>query len=652
MSATTKTFLASMPLYLDEQDVVRYRNNLLLAFGLNDNQILINTCNDINSNVYREILIEKEAYARFLKSLVSPGKTLTKFDQEAIDKNIAEKLSHFNDLIFLEKNRVINWQDMLLMFAHFFHLKEIEANELLIKLLVTKEKEAKQFMVSQDLSPPDSNITTSVALLEKSDPYFEAQARYQETIKHIQIKEKETQDRINHLITVQQPLRQQIELQQNVVNNMQQQVDHSRALLNGMEQSLVSHLAERNQIEEKLNAKKSIKQQFKDKLAHMKEKHHWKRQQREAALKEYQEEIDSQLDESDRMKADLEALEAIFRDDSLEEEIRNNALAEYSELESDIFMKHLAVLYADDKLDDVQVKIRKMSHKEEELTQHITTLKLEIKQLKATLEGITTAIDKLNQDKLALSQQLNKQLQQTNIEVEKLNFLQEQNELIEQQKELLFDNLNEYTALKSLHENELFLSNQLLTLSEKRTKLMAHKQDTEQSLTKISNDISSMKNALVQKQKRLEKLQLKRAHSPNNNKIEKDIRKLESECTNMNKVLTAKRTEHQSLNNALERSNKDLMMIETSEKQSLHTLEKTQEHIKQANVRIDAQHRKANQLTAQLPCLQTPLTKLAPPIKTPSYRPSYDSKPNKADKNSASKSTKHAEERKKPHNRR
>lgn len=622
MPEISAPFLSSQPLYLPEGDVIRYRNELASLFGLNENQILINISNDNTGNIYRQILIDKEAYARYMKHLVTPTEVLTKQEQEQVDSEQAQEQDLLNLINVIQSSEMSFLNEMLMMFAQFFYLQELAQNELIIKYNEAKAKEEEQAKLQQEqerMTPiiMDEYFTPKH---EETDPYFELQQDFLAKIKIIDGKINDTKAKLKQIQARKQTVSTQINAQRQKVAQINQQIQTSESALKSLDDQLQAQIQERERLMALIQEKKGLKKQKKEELARTKEKNKDKREQSEQQIQVLQAEFDKHIDAADALVDEMEQLEAVFRSDEGSKEDRQAAVSRYYELETEQFIERMYGFAADEDKQDAEVEIKKLDQEEEIIHDHIELLRKELKGLKRDLRLTEDEIKRLNEEKAKLTQEYEQLLQDRDVEQSKLIELESKFKALENQEGLLYENMNNLVELKSLHEKELFISQTLMAISEKQTKLQQKKKGCNDEVQKAQKAIDGITIAYMNKVERIEaaqKLIAEKGYEPGSPAYKKQI-KIIDKLTRDKEALQKRRDEQYNKKATAQEKLAPIQAKLDKNKQSeataLVALKDTQEQIQKLNHVIEARAKEIERFYVEP-------TRLGPP--DAGFRPQY-----------------------------
>ncbi len=571
--STSFDFLASQRFYLPEINLVQYRNILATLFGLNDQQISINTANDNLGNIYRQIILEREAYARYLKQLVVPTRSLTQVDEAQLNQEYFERIKIFNEnLSFVSAQEVLE-ADMLLMFAHFFRLQEIRKDALIQKSADAELKEQQYTNQAKYLiEAPSSDTTAEEALATLERNFIKEITNINREIEQTKIKLQEISIRKNQL-------EKAIQTQTRKVNELTDQIQSHEHKIADIQSQTDLAIQRHMRIARMIDEKKGSKRREEAKLNAVKEK----KMQAQTKITKLNEEIQSHEDLAESKAQEMALLSKKLHDPTLSETEKQQLNTAYSEAETENFIHSMYAFstYQDnDELEDIS---KQLSKEESVIQEHIHLLKKEIKDLKKQLFETETVIKELNAKKTLLAEEHKKLLAAHQTEDSKLKEMVAEFKNLQQQEELHYNNMENLNKLKTCHETELFLSSTLIAIDEKKPALLnalsTSKQAHEKSLRALESieiAIAKHTQTIAQKQKSLSE---EKPDSKRYRKLQLEITKATHALTNLQTKLQQQQTKEDALKNKVDEAQQEVVQANKTHQDILRNLENIKSEI-------------------------------------------------------------------------
>lgn len=595
MAASSKSsgFLASQRFYLPEINLVQYRNTLATLFGLNEQQIAINTANDNLGNVYRQIIIEKEAYARYLKQLVAPAKPLTQIDIALSDKKHFDDLRIMNENISFISEQALLQEEMLLMFAHFFHLQEIKKDILILELLEAARKE--QQLINQP------NLMTESALpdITAAEQIADLEVDFLKKINEINIEIEETKIKLQEISRSKAQLAKAIQIQTRRVNQLVDQIQISEQRIIEIQTQTDRAIQRHMRIHRMIEEKKESQRREEVKLQVVKER----KIQAQEKLLEFQKDIQSHADIVEEKTNELEMLSEQLRNPELSAKEREQLNIAYYEAETENFIHSMYAVATYQDNDEIEEVVKKLAKEESVVEEHIHLLKREIKDLKKQLFETETLIKDLNAKKTLLVEEHKKLLATHSKEEGRLKELETEFKKLEQQEALHYTNLDNFNKLKTCHEAELFLSSTLIAIAEKKPTLLnvlsTNKKAHDRSLQAIESmemAIAKHTQTISQKQKLLNEAQ---PGSKMHRKLQLDIDKATKSLVNMRDKLQTQQTKEMALRDAVKIAQEEVDQANITHENIMHRLENIKLEINDLRINVQRNKEQAQQMESQ-----------------------------------------------------
>ncbi|MCS5709638.1 hypothetical protein CC99x_012100 [Candidatus Berkiella cookevillensis] len=597
--STSFDFLASQRFYLPEINLVQYRNILATLFGLNDQQISINTANDNLGNIYRQIILEREAYARYLKQLVVPTRSLTQIDEAQLNQKYFERIKIFNEnLSFVSAQEVLE-ADMLLMFAHFFRLQEIRKDALIQKSADAELKEQQYTNQAKYLiEAPGSDTTAEEALAALERNFIKEITNINREIEQTKIKLQEISIRKNQL-------EKAIQTQTRKANELTDQIQSHEHKIADVQSKTDLAIQRHMRIVRMIDEKKESKRQEEAKLNAVKDK----KIQAQAKITKLNEEIQSHEALAESKAQEMSLLSKKLHDPTLSEAEKQQLNTAYHEAETENFIHSMYAFstYQDnDELEDIS---KQLSKEESVLEEHIHLLKREIKDLKKQLFETETVIKELNAKKTLLVEEHKKLLSTHQTEESKLKEIISKYKNLQQQEELHYNNMENLNKLKTYHETELVLSSTLIAIAEKKPILINVLNTSKQAHEKSLDAIESMEMAIAKHTQTIaQKQQLLSEEKPGSKrykKLQSEIAKATHSLANMRTKLQQQQAKETALKNKVDEAQQEVDQANKTHQDIMHSLENIKAEIHNLRQSVQSNKEQAQHL-AQKKSAHTP----------------------------------------------
>ena len=591
-------FLASQPFFLPEIDVIRFRNNLINLFGLNINQVAINTANDVTGNIYRQILLDREAYARYLKHLVSPNERLTVYERIAAEQDNAQtELKQYNLAQNTKRLNLEVLHEMLLMFAEYFRLQEMIQNEMLLKARdsLAKEADYERFRQANTQSQ-----TTHVSDSRQSNNLNDLHKDYLNTIKHIDALMQVTELRLDEIKIQKISLSQQIKAYENKIEVIQSQLQQNHLALKDVDKQLVVAEQRCNHLIQAIESHKTFKKEEKQKLKRVRDK----KEHANIQIQQIDAEMYDHEEKAELLSAEIELLRDKFNDTKLSDEEREQLTKEYYSLQTDQFIESMYGYVAGSDQEDLEIELKKLSKEEQVLEDHINVIKNEIKQFKIELNSTEEYIKLLNERKTHLAAEQTKLLSDEKHNQAKLTVLISEFKTLEREETLLYQNMDDLNTLKILHEKELFLTQTLMTINEKKPKLLEvldkkqHLYDkSDKAVNSLSQAVEQSKSSLNKKEEQLKTLQPgSKAHT----KLSKETTKLKAHNLKLTHKLDTQIMHREDAAKALTDIRNEVDKTHELQNNILHSLKQHQAEIHTLNNNIEQRKQQVDHINQQV----------------------------------------------------
>lgn len=569
---------------------MQYRNILATLFGLNDQQISINTANDNLGNIYRQIILEREAYARYLKQLVVPTRSLTQVDEAQLNQEYFERIKIFNEnLSFVTAQEVLE-ADMLLMFAHFFRLQEIRKDALIQKSADAELKEQQYTNQAKYLiEAPGSDTTAEEALATLDRNFIKEIININREIDQTKIKLQEISIRKNQL-------EKAIQTQTRKANELTDQIQNHEHKIADVQSQTDLAIQRHMRIVRMIDEKKESKRQEEAKLNAVKEK----KIQAQAKITKLNEEIQSHEALAESKAQEMSLLSKKLHDPTLSEADKQQLSTAYSEAETDNFIHSMYAFstYQDnDELEDIS---KQLSKEESVLEEHIHLLKKEIKDLKKELFETETVIKELNAKKTLLVEEHKKLLTTHQTEESKLKEIISEYKNLQQQEELHYNNMENLNQLKTYHERELVLSSTLIAIAEKKPTLLNVLSTSKQAHEKSLHAIESMEMAIAKHTQTIaQKQQLLTEEDPDSKrykKLQSEIAKATHSLANMRTRLQQQQAKETALKNKADEAQQEVDLANKTHQDIMHSLENIKAEIHNLRQSVQSNKEQAQHL--------------------------------------------------------
>lgn len=600
MADKTVYFLSSQHLYLPEIDVIKYRNDLMNAFGLNTHQVAVNTANDALGNIYRQILIDKEAYARYLKQLVAPIESLTKTEQERQDTQQAqESLSLSNAAAQARQVNVTELREMLLMFAQYFYLQEMMENELLLKLEDAKNQEERVRRIQAAL---DSQVSAGQQLPSAypQETMIALHQGYLDKIRTIDAKIQQTNVKLGHVRQRKQHLSQQIQSQQNTVQTLQTQITQRNQQMTQIDQLIDAAQQNYQAILAEIDTHKQLKQEKKQELNTVRVK----KGEFLDKVKGYDEEIDTHDLNVEKLEEELQDIKQMLKDSTLASEERERLHKIWYEKETEHFIEQMYGFVARNDMEETEEVLKKISEEEHVIEEHIGTIKEKIKSLKHQAKEVELDIQVLNQRRSAIAAEAEALQKQLGTEQSVLDRLVSEYDNLARQESLLDENVKALTELAQIHQRELELTMTLQAINKNQPVLQAKLEKNQHKLEMAERAIEGLSQDLERKIKEIEvsseKLKQLDPHSSAYKKLSVKIDKLNTARVTQLKKIGQQSDKKFKIEQKVNKLSQEIQHNKHLEQDALSLLQHVQTAIHRINSEIDQREQQAHVLGQQL----------------------------------------------------